>query len=219
MNRLISALHAFKERLPYVIPRFVASAVGKIISLLPCFGNVSLIMSRFLQSAVTFRDAWDTTLDLGRFQYYSHCLDEINFWLKNCVKLNCRKLIEYTRPACIICTDASDFACGGACLFLLIRRSLSFFTKLFVPWNPRLTAMVWSYSRSFVHSNRLSRSFRAKWSNCLLTAKMPQLFLPRVVCHLDFSARPWKFFSFVLLITCLLSSSGSPGLLTSMLIR
>lgn len=117
-DRLISALYAFKEMLPFVTPRFVAFVVGKIISLSTCVGNVSLIMSRFLLSAVTFRDAWDTPLDLSRFQYYSHCLDEINFWLENCVKLNCRKLFEYTRPVCIICTDASDFACGGHALFV-----------------------------------------------------------------------------------------------------
>ena len=79
IDRLISALHAFKEKLPYVTPRFVASVVGKIISLSPCVGNVSLIMSTFLQSAVTFRNAWDTPLDLSRFQCYSHCLDEIGW--------------------------------------------------------------------------------------------------------------------------------------------
>lgn len=132
IDRLISALHAFKEKLPYVTPRFVASVVGKIISLSPCVGNVSLIMSRFLQSAVTFRDAWDTPLDLSRFQFYPHCLDEINFWLENCVKLNCRKLFEYTRPVCIICTDASDFACGGHALSV-DKEEFELFYKAFCP--------------------------------------------------------------------------------------
>ena len=132
IDRLISALHAFKEKLPYVTPRFVASVVGKIISLSPCVGNVSLIMSRFLQSAVTFRNAWDTPLDLSRFQYYSHCLDEIDFWLDNCVKLNCRKLFEYTRPVCIICTDASDFACGGHALFVDKEEFELFFLQSFL---------------------------------------------------------------------------------------
>ena len=75
-------------------------------------------MSRFLQSAVTFRDAWDTPLDLSRFQFHPQCLDEINFWLDNCSKLNCRKLFEYSRPVSIICTDASAFACGGHALFV-----------------------------------------------------------------------------------------------------
>ena len=54
VDRLLSALDVFKDKLPFVTPRFIASIVGKIISLSPCVGNVSLIMSRFLQSAVFF---------------------------------------------------------------------------------------------------------------------------------------------------------------------
>ena len=118
IDRLLAALSAFKGKLPYVTPRFVASIVGKIISLSPCVGNVSLIMSRFLQNAVSLRDAWDTPLDLSRFQHYLQCVDEIDFWLVNCAKLNCKKLFEYTQPVCIIGTDASDFACGGHALFV-----------------------------------------------------------------------------------------------------
>ena len=117
VDRLLSALSLFKDRLHFVTPRFVASIVGKIISLSPCVGNISFIMSRFLQSAVTFRDAWDTPLDLSRFQFYPQCLDEVNFWLDNCAKLNFRKLFEYSRRVSIICTDASAFACGGHALF------------------------------------------------------------------------------------------------------
>ena len=56
--------------------------------------------------------------DLSRFQFYPQCLDEINFWLHNCSKLNCKKLFEYFRPDSIICTDASAFACGGNALFV-----------------------------------------------------------------------------------------------------
>ena len=62
----ISASNTLKDRLLVEAPRFVVAVVGKIISLSPCVGNVSLIMSRFLQAAVTFRDAWDTPLDLYR---------------------------------------------------------------------------------------------------------------------------------------------------------
>ena len=118
IDRLLSALSFFKDRLPFVTPRFVASIVGKIISLSPCVGNISLIMSRFLQSAVTFPDAWDTPLDLSRFQFYPQCLVEIDFWLDNCAKLNCRRLFEYSRLVSILCTDASAFACGGHALFV-----------------------------------------------------------------------------------------------------
>ena len=139
--------------MPFATPRFVAS-VGKMISLSPCVGNISLIMSRFLQSAVTFRDAWDTLLDLSRFQIYPQCLDEINFWLDNYAKLNLRNLFEYSRPVSIICTDASAFACGGHAL-LLTRRSFNCFTKPFPLWNPLLIAMARNCLLSFT---RLSRS-------------------------------------------------------------
>ena len=87
-------------------------------------------MSRFLQSAVTFRDAWDTLLDLSRFQIYPQCLDEINFWLDNYAKLNLRKLFEYLRPVSIICTDASAFACGGHALFV-DKEEFQLFYKVF----------------------------------------------------------------------------------------
>ena len=118
VDRLLSALGVFKNKLPFVTPRFIASIVGKIISLSPCVGNVSLIMFRFLQSAVFFRHDWDTPLDLSRFQFFPQCLDEVNFWLDNCVKLNCKKLFEYSQPVVIVCTDASDFACGGHAHFV-----------------------------------------------------------------------------------------------------
>ena len=45
-------------------------------------------------------------------------MDEVNFWLDNCVKLNCKKLFEYSQPVVIVCTDASDFACGGHAHFV-----------------------------------------------------------------------------------------------------
>ena len=75
-------------------------------------------MSRFLQSAVFFHHDWDTPLDLSRFQFFPQCLDEVYFWLDNCVKLNCKKLFEYSQPVVIVCTDASDFACGGHAHFV-----------------------------------------------------------------------------------------------------
>ena len=51
------------------------------------------------------------------FQFYPQCLDEVNFWLDKCAKLNFRKLFEFSRPVSIICTDASAFACGSHALF------------------------------------------------------------------------------------------------------
>ena len=46
------------------------------------------------------------------------------------VKLNCRKLFDYTPPVCIICTDASDFACGGHALFI-VKEEFELFYKAF----------------------------------------------------------------------------------------
>ena len=71
-----------------------------------------------IRKSCLFRHDWDTPLDLSRFQFFPQCLDEVNFWLDNCVKLNCKKLFEYSQPVVIICTDASDFACGGHAHFV-----------------------------------------------------------------------------------------------------
>ena len=171
IDRLLAALSAFKGNLPYVTPRLVASIVGKIISLSPCVGNVSLIMSRFLQSAVSLRDAWDTPLDLSRFQHYLQCVYEIAFWLVNCPKLNCKKLFEYTQPVCIIGTDASDFACGGHALFV-DKEEFDLFYNAFPPWNRLLTVMEGSYSPFFTRLGHSSRLSRVKLSNCILTVEM-----------------------------------------------
>ena len=51
-----TALQKFSDNLPFVFLRFIASIVGKIISMSPVIGNVTLIMSRFLQSAVALSD-------------------------------------------------------------------------------------------------------------------------------------------------------------------
>ena len=69
-DQLLSSLNIFKEKFPFVSPRFVASIVRKIIYLSPYVGNSCLIMSRFLQSAVTFGDAWDTPIDLSSLKFH-----------------------------------------------------------------------------------------------------------------------------------------------------
>ena len=97
-----------------ITPRTLASVVGKIISLAPSVGNVTLIMSRYLQSAVNFLgEFWEIPIDLTKYQYFSHCMDEIDFWLLNCSKINGKSLLHYSAPVVIIHTDASAFACGG----------------------------------------------------------------------------------------------------------
>ena len=58
----------------------------------------------------------------------------------NCVKLNCRKLFEYSQPVLIICTDASDFACGGHAHFVG-KEEFDLFIRRFLLLNPLLIAM------------------------------------------------------------------------------
>ena len=52
---------------------------------------------------------------------------QVSFWLENCSKLNCKRMIEYFRPVSIICTYAGGFACGGT-PFLWTRMRLKCFT-------------------------------------------------------------------------------------------
>ena len=87
ITNFTTALQKFSGNLPFVSPRFIASIVGKIISMSPVIGNVTL-MSRFLQSAVALSDHWDFVIDLSKFQYYQQCLTEVKFWSSNIVSLN-----------------------------------------------------------------------------------------------------------------------------------
>ena len=109
---LLTCLRSFSAR-------FVASIVGKIISLSSYVGNISLIVSRFLQSAVTFRDARDTPLDLSRFQFYPQCLDEINFWLDNVLSSTVGSYLStHGQFLLSVLTLTSAFACGAHALFV-----------------------------------------------------------------------------------------------------
>ena len=118
IDKLISSLQELKLRLPIVTPRFLASCVGKIISLSPVVGNIAIIMTRFLQSAVNFREQWDTQLDPRGFQFYQQCLVEVDFWFSSSVRLNNRFLFSYSKPIVVVHSDASAFACGGHALVL-----------------------------------------------------------------------------------------------------
>ena len=91
ITNFMTALQKFSDNLPFVSPRFIASIVGKIISMSPVIGNVTL-MSRFLQSAVALSTHWDFVIDLSKFQYYQQCLTEVKFWSSNIVSLNNRNM-------------------------------------------------------------------------------------------------------------------------------
>ncbi|EDO46131.1 predicted protein [Nematostella vectensis] len=75
-------------------------------------------MTRFLQSAVNFREQWDTQLDLRCYQFFQQCLVEVEFWLSSSVRLNNKILFSYSKPIVVIHSDASAFACGGHALVL-----------------------------------------------------------------------------------------------------
>ena len=99
--------------------------MGRTVSLTPGVGNVCLLMSRFLQSVINFRDSWDTKIGRSAYLYYPQCLAEIDFWLRNCFKLNGKAFIRYSPPVVIIHSDASDFACGDPQEFELFFQAFS----------------------------------------------------------------------------------------------
>ena len=136
-------------------------------------------MSRFLQSSVTFGDAWDTPIYLSSLKFYQQCMDEVSFWFDNCSFLNC-KMIEYCRPVPIICTDASGF---WHALFVdkdefgLLYKDISSMESALDSNGTELLAIL--YAQSLLH-----RLFRVKRSNSILTARMRLLFLRKAVLQL-----------------------------------
>ena len=111
--KLPMALLSLKSGSRSVTPRAVASVTGQIISLTPGYGNITLLMSRFLQSFVKLHSGWDCPLDFRSHQFFPECLQEIDFWLSNCAILNGRSLTPYSLPMILVYSDASSFACGG----------------------------------------------------------------------------------------------------------
>ena len=67
LDKLLDSLRSLRSQLPCVVPRFLASCVGRIVSLTPGVGNVSLLMSRFLQFVISFWDSWDAPIDLSAY--------------------------------------------------------------------------------------------------------------------------------------------------------
>ena len=66
---LLRALLSLKSGSRSVTPRAVASVTGQIISLTPGFGNITLLMSRFLQSFVKLHSGWDCPLDFRSISF------------------------------------------------------------------------------------------------------------------------------------------------------
>lgn len=128
--KLLRALLSLKSGSRSVTPRAVASVTGQIISLTPGYGNITLLMSRFLQSFVKLHSGWDCPLDFRSYQFFSECLQEIDFWLSNCARLNGRSLSRYSLPVTLVYSDASSFACGG-CAFRVDSEEFDLFFQAF----------------------------------------------------------------------------------------
>ena len=128
--KLLRALLSLKSGSRSVTPRAVASVTGQIISLTPGYGNITLLMSRFLQSFVKLHSGWDCPLDFRSYQFFSECLQEIDFWLSNCARLNGRSLTRYSLPVTLVYSDASSFACGG-CAFRVDSEEFDLFFQAF----------------------------------------------------------------------------------------
>ena len=128
--KLLKALLSLKSGSRSVTPRAVASVTGQIISLTPGYGNITLLMSRFLQSFVKLHSGWDCPLDFRSYQFFLECLQEIDFWLSNCARLNGRSLTPYSLPVILVYSDASSFACGG-CAFRVDSEEYDLFFQAF----------------------------------------------------------------------------------------
>ena len=132
--KLFKALLSLKSGSRSVNPRAVASVTGQIISLTPGYGNITLLMSRFLQSLVKLHSGWDCPLDFRSYQFFSECLQEIDFWLSNCARLNGRSLTPYSLPVTPIPMPVASPAAGVPSAS--IARSTIFSFKRFSLWNP-----------------------------------------------------------------------------------
>ena len=89
--------------------RKLASVCGKIISLGPCVGDVSRLMSRNLFAVINTAPTWNSYLRLS-----SEALAELIFWKSNVASLNGIPIWPVRRkPSEIVYSDATGSACGS----------------------------------------------------------------------------------------------------------
>ena len=177
-------------------------------------------MSRFLQSAVSFRDAWDTPLDLSRFQFYPQCLDEINFWLDNCAKLNCSRYLSTPGQFLLsVLTLLSAFACGGNALFVEKEEFDSFY-KAFSSMESTLDSIGREKLLAILYSLKSFKSLiQGKVVKLYTDSKNASIIASKGSTSHRLQRHALEIFQFVLLIICRLKFSGSPGPLMSTPIR
>ena len=89
--------------------RSLAAVVGQIVSLTPCVGDVTRIMTRSLYGVVNTKVSRNSTVELSKEAYA-----ELMFWNQNVDSLNCRSpWLLLCIPAKFVYSDASDHACGS----------------------------------------------------------------------------------------------------------
>ena len=89
--------------------RKLTSVCGKIISLGPCVGNVSRLMSRNLFAVINTAPTWNSYVRLS-----SEALAELVFWKSNVASLNGIPIWPVRhKPSKIVYSDASGSACGS----------------------------------------------------------------------------------------------------------
>ena len=87
----------------------LASIVGKIISLSPCCGNVTQIMTRYLHLIVNSRDSWHSIVFLQ-----DQAKKELLFWRDNLRNLNGASFWSTPFvPSKIVFSDASSTGCAA----------------------------------------------------------------------------------------------------------
>ncbi|XP_072028268.1 uncharacterized protein [Amphiura filiformis] len=116
-NKRISDIHssidAFIYALPSISARMLASLTGKIISIKPVVGNIALLKTRFMHTAILSRNHWDAKLDMRKFQL---AIEEVFFWKNNVDRLNIRTLPVLSIPQVfwvLVFTDASSTGFGA----------------------------------------------------------------------------------------------------------
>ena len=89
--------------------RSLATVVGQIISLTPCVGGVTRIMTRSLYAVVNTKVSWNSTVVLTK-----EACSELVSWSQNVDSLNCHcPKLPLCQPAKLVYSDGSDYACGS----------------------------------------------------------------------------------------------------------
>ena len=119
VNDMLSSLNCVFETFPRITARTLAHITGKIISMSPVIGNVSIIMTRYCYMAIVKRFSWDNLLV---FDDVKKIESELYFWQSNINAINCKRLSTYDKSSIIIYSDASNVA-AAACTVEIDRKN------------------------------------------------------------------------------------------------